>query len=100
MLTETFAPVLCLILGNKAHIPAFFLFKTHFGLLILMNLPNWQIGGMIASIIWLPSWIWDGFEKWMSLKLPRFFAPPRAPLSPSSMKKKDMVPEKYDEQNI
>jgi hypothetical protein len=100
MLTETFAPVLCLILGKKAHIPAFFLFKTHFGLLILMNLPNWQIVGMIASVIWLPSWVWDGFERWMSLKLPRFFAPPRAPLSPNSMKKKDMVPEKSDDQNI
>jgi len=92
MLMEGFAPLFCLIMGDKTHIPAFFLFKIHFGLLVLMNLPNWQIIGMIASVIWLPSWVWDDLQRSLSLKYPNFVTPPRIPISQKSMQKKDMVP--------
>jgi hypothetical protein len=90
MLIEGFAPILCLVMGDKTYIPAFLLFKLHFGLLVLMNLPNWQLVGMISSIIWLPSWVWDRIHYKVALKFPRVVNLPR-PSSPISLAKKDMA---------
>lgn len=95
MLMEGFAPILCLVMGDNAHIPAFLLFKLHFGLLILMNLPNWQIVGMISTTIWIPSWMWDRLHYKVALKFPQVVNLPR-PSSPTSLEKKDMVVDNYD----
>uniref|UniRef100_A0A7S4QSG5 HTTM-like domain-containing protein n=1 Tax=Ditylum brightwellii TaxID=49249 RepID=A0A7S4QSG5_9STRA len=99
MLIETFAPIMSLIMGNKAHIPAFFLFKLHFGLYVLMNLPNWQFVGMIASVVWLPSWFWNNMQKNLALRFPNVFAPPTVYLSPELMEKKDGVSEAERKKN-
>mmetsp|Transcript_24323 Transcript_24323/g.36067 ORF Transcript_24323/g.36067 Transcript_24323/m.36067 type:complete len:546 (-) Transcript_24323:26-1663(-) len=37
----------------------FVLFTLHLGLLLVTRLPNWQCIGMIASVLWVPTSIWD-----------------------------------------
>lgn len=91
MLMEGCAPIFCLIMGDRTHIPAFLLFKLHFGLLVLMNLPNWQVVGMIASIIWTPSWVWDNLQRRLAKKFPSSCRPPSIPMTTESLQKKDMV---------
>jgi hypothetical protein len=91
MLLEGFAPIMCLFMGDNAYIPAFLLFKLHLGLLILINLPNWQLIGMAATVIWIPSCVWDKLQRSLSLKFPRSFSPPRVIASVTSLQKKDMV---------
>jgi hypothetical protein len=64
MIIETLSPILCLILNDGyVLIPALLLFKLHLGLLIMMNLPNWQFVGMLATTIWIPSSSWDKFHQ-------------------------------------
>jgi len=58
MLVEGIAPIACLVL-NDASLPALLLFSLHLGLLVVMNLPNWQFVGMLATTVWIPSWVWD-----------------------------------------
>ena len=60
MLIEGLAPIGCFILPFQyQHYPAILLFSLHFGLLLLMNLPNWQFIGMLTTVMWIPSHIWD-----------------------------------------
>lgn len=90
MLTEGVSPLLCLCVGHKTCIPAFSIFMLHFGLLVLMNLPNWQIVGMISCIIWVPSQIWDQLQVKLARRFPYWMAMP-PPTSPISLNKKDML---------
>jgi hypothetical protein len=41
----------------------FLLFTLHFGLLLITRLTNWQLVGMIASVLWIPSAMWDRIWK-------------------------------------
>lgn len=102
MLIETFAPIACLIMGiwdngstrgnNKyAFLPPLLLFKLHFGLLLLMNLPNWQFVGMIATTIWIPTSVWNNWQRKLSLWFPLRFAPPLIPQTLEMRQKKDIV---------
>lgn len=91
MLMEGFAPLFCLVMGDKTHIPAFFLFKIHLGLLVLMNLPNWQVVGMVGSVIFVPSRVWDELQRRLSNNFPWHCSPPPVSLSQESRQKKDMV---------
>mmetsp|Transcript_2936 Transcript_2936/g.3443 ORF Transcript_2936/g.3443 Transcript_2936/m.3443 type:complete len:548 (-) Transcript_2936:42-1685(-) len=59
---ETFIPLLCLLHGQKRHWYALILFLFHFGLLVCINLPNWQFVAMLLTVIWIPSHVWDGEE--------------------------------------
>jgi hypothetical protein len=69
MLIEGLAPIGCFILPFQyQHYPAILLFSLHFGLLLLMNLPNWQFIGMLTTVMWIPSHIWDHHFK-LPLKL-------------------------------
>jgi len=95
MLMEGFAPILCLVMGENIHIPAFLLFKLHFGLLVLMNLPNWQIVGMISSVIWIPSWTWDKLQYKLAMRFPKIIGVP-PPSSPKSLEKKDMAVDNHE----
>lgn len=56
---ETLAPLGLLLAGNNRHWFALLLFQLHLGLLIAMNLPNWQVTGMLAQIIYVPTHFWD-----------------------------------------
>ncbi len=96
MIMETFAPIGCLVLNDDyIHISAFILWKLHFGLLVLMNLPNWQFVGMFANVIWVPSWVWDTAQRRLSNRFPNVFNPPVIPISTISLKKKDIVSNAY-----
>ena len=60
MLVEGLAPLFCFMLPfSSQHYPATLLFLLHFGLLVLMNLPNWQFVGMLTTVVWIPSSVWD-----------------------------------------
>lgn len=90
MLTEGISPILCLCMGENTCIPAFSIFMLHFGLLVLMNLPNWQIVGMITCVIWIPSHVWDKLQVNLALGFPKWIAMP-PPTTPTSLQKKDMI---------
>lgn len=90
MLIEGVAPILCLCMSKNTHIPAFSIFMLHFGLLVLMNLPNWQIVGMITCIIWVPSQIWDKIQVKFALRFQHWIDMP-PPSTPLSLHKKDML---------
>jgi len=91
MLIETFAPIACLVMSDEyVHIPAFLLGHLHFGLLVLMNLPNWQFVGMLSNVIWIPGWVWDCMQRSLSMKCGRLCSPPLVPLTSESMRKKDL----------
>ncbi len=91
MIMETFAPIACLVLNDDyIHISAFILWKLHFGLLALMNLPNWQFVGMFSNVIWIPSWVWDTVQRRLSNRFPNAFNPPKIPITSTSLKKKDI----------
>jgi len=112
MVIESMAPIACLIMGvgfltNKseggnsgsdsdirkdykyAFIPPLLLFKLHLGLLVLMNLPNWQFVGMIATTIWIPISCWDMWQQKLSLRFPRLVSPPRITPSLKTREKKE-----------
>ena len=89
MVVEGLAPIACMLFGSYAHIPAFLLFSLHLGLLILMNLPNWQFAGMLATTIWIPSNVWDGLQRQLALRFPRTISPPRTAISFEATKKND-----------
>lgn len=77
MVIEGLAPLACLLFENFAHIPAFLLFSLHLGLLVLMNLPNWQFAGMLATTIWIPASVWDSWHRTLAQRYPQTFMPPR-----------------------
>ena len=77
MIVEGVAPIACLLFGHYAHIPAFLLFTLHLGLFVLMNLPNWQFAGMLATTIWIPTSVWDGWQRMLAHRYPLTIAPPR-----------------------
>lgn len=116
MIIEGIVPIACLFIGmmmNKkkkkkegeeerkngqwfwyekcSYILPLLLFKLHFGLLLLMNLPNWQFIGMIATTIWIPSFVWDYWQRKLSLWFPRHFSPPSIPQSIETRYKKDII---------
>jgi hypothetical protein len=59
MMIELLAPLGCLLDGKRRHWYAFFLFTLHFGLLLVINLPNWQFVGMLTQAVWIPSRVWS-----------------------------------------
>lgn len=74
MLGEGLAPILCFLLPfSYQDYPAIILWSLHFGLLLLMNLPNWQFVGMLTTVVWISSRTWDQLERitWLvqSLKI-------------------------------
>ena len=74
MVIESLAPCLCLLLPTRIqHIPASFLFQLHFGLLLFINLPNWQFMGMAATVVWIPPHVWDGMERTLGKRFPNHF---------------------------
>ena len=84
--------------SKYAYIPPFLLFKLHFGLLLLMNLPNWQFIGMIATTIWIPTSCWNNWQRRLSMKYPRFIDPPSIILQSLEMRqKKDLIEENRSE---
>ena len=101
MFMEGLVPVLCLIFGmmgskkRVACILPLLLFKLHFGLLLLMKLPNWQIVGMIASVIWIQSSTWDMIQRQLSIVLPNMITPPAIELSNDTIRKKDIEVDQY-----
>ena len=76
MVMEGIAPIACMLLSNYAHIPAFLLFTLHLGLLILINLPNWQFAGMLATTIWIPGSVWDDLQRQLAMRFPLIISPP------------------------
>jgi len=88
MMIEGLAPILCLFVKeNHVYIPQFALFQLHLGLFVLMNLPNWQMVGMIATTIFTPCWVWDKVQLKLALLYPNTFRQP----GPVSLKKKDLA---------
>lgn len=91
---EGIVPILCLIFGmtetKNGYILPFLLFKLHFGLLLLMNLPNWQFAGMIASVVWIQSSTWDRLQRQLSIAFPNMIVPPLAEQSTDARRKKDI----------
>ena len=59
MLVEGVAPILCLFDGRHSHFAALTMFMLHFGLILMVNLVNWQLVGMLIQVIWIPSHVWD-----------------------------------------
>ena len=60
MVIEGLCPIACLLVPeNWRHIPALVLASLHFGLLIFMRLPQWQVLGIICNILWLPPNVWN-----------------------------------------
>ncbi len=116
MIIEGIVPIACLFIGmmmNKkrkikkeeekkrkngqwfwyekcSYILPLLMFKLHFGLLLLMNLPNWQFIGMAATTIWIPSFVWEYWQRKLSLWFPRRFSPPSIPQSIETRHKKDI----------
>lgn len=77
MLIESLAPCLLLVLPSRYHtLPASLLFQLHLGLLLFVNLPNWQFIGMLASVIWIPGHVWDGLLRQLSKQFPHQVPPP------------------------
>lgn len=89
ILIEGIAPIMCLTLKKRAYIPQILLVKLHFGLLLLMNLPNWQLVAMAATSIFTPTSMIDKIQRQLSKIFPNTVKNP-VPSSPTSMKKKDM----------
>eukprot|EP00551_Chaetoceros_affinis_P008973 CAMPEP_0203672046 /NCGR_PEP_ID=MMETSP0090-20130426/7662_1 /ASSEMBLY_ACC=CAM_ASM_001088 /TAXON_ID=426623 /ORGANISM="Chaetoceros affinis, Strain CCMP159" /LENGTH=397 /DNA_ID=CAMNT_0050537269 /DNA_START=361 /DNA_END=1551 /DNA_ORIENTATION=+ len=77
-----------------AHVPPLLLFQLHFGLLLLMNLPNWQYVGMLATTIWIPTSVWDNLQRQLSIRYPNLIQPPPILQSTMTMQKKDIPQEK------
>jgi hypothetical protein len=59
MLIECLAPIFCLLGGKHSYYGALALFLLHFGLILMINLVNWQLVGMLVQIIWIPTHAWD-----------------------------------------
>ena len=61
MLIETMAPWGCWVCPYRKyrHVPAMVLVSLHFGLWIMMRLPNWQLLAMIVCVVWIPSEVWN-----------------------------------------
>lgn len=97
MMIEGIAPIACMLFGNYAHIPAFLLFTMHLGLLILINLPNWQFVGMLATTVWIPSSVWDGLQRRLALRFPRHISPPQI-VGPFETKPKNDAPMHHPDQ--
>jgi len=65
MIGETVVPALCLVDSHRRrHWYALLLFLLHFGLLLTVNLPNWQLVGMLTQVVWVPTHAWD---RWLAL---------------------------------
>lgn len=59
-IVEVVAPLACLLVSPRyRHWFALQLFALHLGLYATLNLPNWQFVGMLATVIWIPSHVWD-----------------------------------------
>lgn len=58
---ESLAPLGCLLCYQQRHVFAFLLFTLHLGLLVTINLPNWQLVGMLIQVIWIPTHVWNNF---------------------------------------
>ena len=87
IIIEGVAPIMCLVLKKRAYIPQILLVKLHFGLLLLMNLPNWQLVAMAATSIFTPSSMIDKMQRQLSMIFPNTVKSP-VPSSPTSLKKK------------
>ncbi|GKY98928.1 hypothetical protein MPSEU_000848600 [Mayamaea pseudoterrestris] len=59
MLLEGLAPIFCLLGGPYRHLAAMAMFALHFGLILTVNLVNWQLVGMLVQVIWIPTHVWD-----------------------------------------
>lgn len=91
MITETFGPLACLLFRCEyVYIPAFILWNLHFGLLIFMNLPNWQVIGMLTNALWIPSWVWDSLQRRITVRFPALCVFP-AFISEYELRKKDVA---------
>lgn len=74
MVIETAAPLWCLLCpyDNKIRLyPALLLFSLHFGLYVMMRLPNWQCLGMLVCVTWIPSGVWDEYHGPLQLFMPQ-----------------------------
>ena len=107
MIIEGLVPIICLFMNmgytekKLAFLPPLLLFQLHFGLLLLMNLPNWQFIGMIATSIWIPSSVWNNGQRKLSIIFPNYFPPPSIPQSIETRhKKKDMEDQVLHEDTI
>jgi len=78
MALELLAPLFCLVGGRRRHWGALILIKLHLGLLATLNIPNWQLMGMIANVIWIPPHVWDRYCKWDALTHSDQFSDPAA----------------------
>ena len=88
MIIEGLAPIACLLLGKYVYIPAFLIFSLHLGLLILINLPNWQFAGMLATTVWVPSNVWDDLQRRVAQRFPHTVALPAVIPSAETKRKK------------
>ena len=62
MIIETMGPLLyvaCNACGCGRIYPNLLLCSLHFGYLITMQLPNWQLLGMLMCMTWTPIGVWD-----------------------------------------
>jgi hypothetical protein len=90
MIGEGIMPLLCIFIHEKyLYIPVTVLFLLHLGLFTLMNLPNWQFVGMLATTIWIPSHVWDKWQRYLANQFPRYCNPPKVTVSIMEMQKKD-----------
>jgi hypothetical protein len=63
MIVETLAPLLCLLDPRRRHLHALQLAMLHVGLLAMIRLPNWQLVGVLAQVLWIPTPVWDALLK-------------------------------------
>jgi hypothetical protein len=60
LLVTLFAPLACMFLPTASRQwPAWILVLFHAGLLLLRNLPNWEMVGMLCHVLWIPGVVWD-----------------------------------------
>ena len=64
MVGETFLPLACLLDYQRRHLYGILLWKLHFGLFLTLNLPSWQLVGMLTQVLWIPTHVWDRLEAW------------------------------------
>lgn len=90
MIAEVIMPLMCIFIHEKyLYIPISVLFLLHLGLFTLMNLPNWQFVAIIAVVIWIPSQVWDKWQRYLAKRFPKRFNPPKVIISIMEMQKKD-----------
>lgn len=61
MIIEGVFPILSFLFGNQRHLFALQLFLLHLGLILMVNLINWQLVGMLTQVLWIPTHAWDAW---------------------------------------